>query len=74
MPLHFTGNAEADDLLADDPMGLIKALGAVLAKRFDVAVAQDLVPGHPTLGDVDFARGARGVSGEEKGVQGEPPG
>jgi hypothetical protein len=31
----------------------IKALGAVLAKRFDVAVAQDLVPNHPTLGDVD---------------------
>jgi uncharacterized HhH-GPD family protein len=31
----------------------IKSLGAVLAKRFDVAVAQDLVPNHPTLGDVD---------------------
>jgi len=31
----------------------IKALGAVLAKRFDVEVAQDLVPNHPTLGDVD---------------------
>ena len=31
----------------------IKSLGAVLAKRFDVAVAQDLVPDHPTLGDVD---------------------
>jgi uncharacterized HhH-GPD family protein len=31
----------------------IKALGSVLAKRFDVAVAQDLVPNHPTLGDVD---------------------
>ena len=31
----------------------IKALGAVLAKRFDVAVARDLVPNHPTLGDVD---------------------
>jgi uncharacterized HhH-GPD family protein len=31
----------------------IKTLGAVLAKRFDVAVAQDLVPNHPTLGDVD---------------------
>ena len=31
----------------------IKALGAVLAKRFDVDVAQDLVPNHPTLGDVD---------------------
>ena len=34
----------------------IKSLGAVLAKRFDVAVAQDLVPGHPTLGDVDSAQ------------------
>jgi uncharacterized HhH-GPD family protein len=31
----------------------IKALGSVLAKRFGVEVAQDLVPGHPTLGDVD---------------------
>jgi uncharacterized HhH-GPD family protein len=31
----------------------LKSLGAVLAKRFDVAVAQDLVPNHPTLGDVD---------------------
>jgi uncharacterized HhH-GPD family protein len=31
----------------------IKALGAVLAKRFGVKVAEDLVPWHPTLGDVD---------------------
>jgi uncharacterized HhH-GPD family protein len=31
----------------------IKALGSVLAKRFDVRVADDLVPSHPTLGDVD---------------------
>ena len=31
----------------------IKALGSVLAKRFGVEVAQDLVPNHPTLGDVD---------------------
>jgi len=31
----------------------ITALGSVLAKRFDVAVARDLVPSHPTLGDVD---------------------
>jgi uncharacterized HhH-GPD family protein len=31
----------------------IKALGSVLAKRFGVEVAQDLVPSHPTLGDVD---------------------
>jgi hypothetical protein len=31
----------------------IKALGSVLAKRFGVAAAQDLVPWHQTLGDVD---------------------
>ncbi len=31
----------------------VKALGAVLAKRFDVAAAEPLVPEHPTLGDVD---------------------
>ena len=31
----------------------VKALGAVLAKRFGVAPAVDLVPWHPTLGDVD---------------------
>jgi uncharacterized HhH-GPD family protein len=31
----------------------IKALGAVLAKRFGVKAAQGLVPSHPTLGDVD---------------------
>jgi uncharacterized HhH-GPD family protein len=29
------------------------ALGSVLAKRFGVAVADGLVPNHPTLGDVD---------------------
>lgn len=31
----------------------IKALGSVLAKRFGVAAARELVPWHPTLGDVD---------------------
>jgi uncharacterized HhH-GPD family protein len=31
----------------------IKALAAVLAKRFGVEAAQELVPWHPTLGDVD---------------------
>jgi uncharacterized HhH-GPD family protein len=31
----------------------VKALGSVLAKRFGIAHAQALVPGHPTLGDVD---------------------
>jgi uncharacterized HhH-GPD family protein len=31
----------------------VKALGSVLAKRFGVEAASDLVPWHPTLGDVD---------------------
>jgi hypothetical protein len=31
----------------------VKALGAVLAQRFGVRAAEDLVPWHPTLGDVD---------------------
>jgi uncharacterized HhH-GPD family protein len=31
----------------------VKSLAAVLAKRFGVALAEPLVPGHPTLGDVD---------------------
>jgi uncharacterized HhH-GPD family protein len=34
----------------------IKALGSVLAKRFEVEAAQDLVPRHPTLGDVDSSQ------------------
>jgi uncharacterized HhH-GPD family protein len=31
----------------------IKAIGSVLAKRFGVKAAEELVPWHPTLGDVD---------------------
>lgn len=31
----------------------VKALGSVLAKRFDIDAAAELVPWHPTLGDVD---------------------
>jgi uncharacterized HhH-GPD family protein len=31
----------------------VKALSAVLAKRFGVATAQELTPSYPTLGDVD---------------------
>jgi uncharacterized HhH-GPD family protein len=33
----------------------IRALTGVLAKRFDVAVAKEVAPSHPTLGDVDSA-------------------
>jgi hypothetical protein len=32
-----------------------KALGSVLAKHFGVEAARELVPWHPTLGDVDSA-------------------
>jgi uncharacterized HhH-GPD family protein len=31
----------------------VKSLAAVLLKRYGVEAAADLVPGHPTLGDVD---------------------
>ncbi len=31
----------------------VTSLASVLAKRFGIAVAADLVPDHPTLGDVD---------------------
>jgi uncharacterized HhH-GPD family protein len=34
----------------------IKSLGAVLANRFGVKAAKELVPSHPTLGDVDSAQ------------------
>jgi hypothetical protein len=34
----------------------IKALGSVLYQRFGVAAARDLVPSHPTLGDVDSSQ------------------
>jgi uncharacterized HhH-GPD family protein len=55
----WTGAKDSDDLrsrissLPGFGEMKIKALGAVLAKRFDVKVAQGLVPSHPTLGDVD---------------------
>ena len=55
----WTGAADADELRANIAAlpGFgemkIKALGAVLAKRFGVEAAQELVPWHPTLGDVD---------------------
>ena len=58
----WTDAADADELRAN--IGVlpgfgemkIKALGAVLAKRYGVEAAQELVPWHPTLGDVDSAQ------------------
>jgi uncharacterized HhH-GPD family protein len=58
----WTDAADADELRANlaalPGFGemKIKALSAVLAKRFDVEAAQDLVPWHPTLGDVDSSQ------------------
>ena len=55
----WTDAADADELRANlaalPGFGemKIKALGAVLAKRFGVALAEPLIPWHPTLGDVD---------------------
>jgi uncharacterized HhH-GPD family protein len=57
----WTGAADAADLrrrLSALPgFGEMKigSLSAVLANRFGVEVARDLVPDHPTLGDVDSA-------------------
>jgi uncharacterized HhH-GPD family protein len=58
----WTDASDADELRANIA-GLpgfgemkVKALGAVLAKRFGLEVAQGLVPPHPTLGDVDSAQ------------------
>jgi uncharacterized HhH-GPD family protein len=44
----------------------VKALGAVLAKRFGVAAAEDLVPWHPTLGDVDSAQALAGYQAAKR--------
>ncbi|MCW3041128.1 MAG: HhH-GPD family protein [Solirubrobacterales bacterium] len=57
----WTDAADADELRANLAAlpGIgemkIKALGAVLAKRFGVEAAEGLIPWHPTLGDVDSA-------------------
>jgi uncharacterized HhH-GPD family protein len=49
------GDALRANLLALPGFGemKVKSLGAVLAKQFGVDAADELVPWHPTLGDVD---------------------
>jgi uncharacterized HhH-GPD family protein len=44
----------------------VKALGSVLAKHFGVKAAQDLVPWHPTLGDVDSAEALANYQAEKR--------
>jgi len=41
----------------------VKAIAAVLAKRFGVEHAEPLVPNHPTLGDVDSAQALHDYQG-----------
>ena len=44
----------------------VKSLGAVLAKRFGIAAAQELVPSHPTLGDVNSAQALADYQAKKK--------
>jgi uncharacterized HhH-GPD family protein len=44
----------------------IKALGSVLAKQFGVKAAQELIPWHPTLGDVDSAQALADYQAEKR--------
>jgi uncharacterized HhH-GPD family protein len=44
----------------------IKALGSVLAKHYGVKAAKDLVPWHPTLGDVDSAQALADYQAQKK--------
>jgi uncharacterized HhH-GPD family protein len=44
----------------------VKALGSVLFKRFGVALAEPLVPWHPTLGDVDSPEALKDYQASKK--------
>jgi uncharacterized HhH-GPD family protein len=49
----------------------VKALGAVLAKRYKLKVAQGLVPSHPTLGDVDSPQALKAYQAAKKAHKAE---
>ena len=65
-------------LLALPGIGAMKtrSLIAVLGKRLGLELPRldEVMPHHPTLGDVDFSRGARGLPGPEAGIQGATQG
>jgi uncharacterized HhH-GPD family protein len=44
----------------------VKSMSAVLAKHYGVAAAQELVPWHPTLGDVDSAQALEDYQAQKK--------
>ena len=49
----------------------VKSLGAVLANQFGVPAARGLVPGHPTLGDVDSAEALAAYQAAKKAHKAE---
>ncbi len=56
----------------------VKSLGAVLSKRFGLTVADELVPSHPTLGDVDSPEALEAYQAQKRAYKaaarsGEPP-
>ena len=67
----WTGAAGTDELRANlaalpgfGPMK-IASLGAVLYKHFGVEAARELMPGHPTLGDVDSPQALENYQAEK---------
>jgi uncharacterized HhH-GPD family protein len=68
----WTGAADAEQLRANlaalPGFGemKVKSLGAVLAKHYNIAAAQELVPWHPTLGDVDSPQALDDYQAEKK--------
>jgi uncharacterized HhH-GPD family protein len=68
----WTDASDADELRAN--LGAlpgfgemkIKALGSVLAKQFGVTAARELIPWHPTLGDVDSAQALADYQAEKR--------
>ncbi len=49
----------------------VKALASVLAKRLGVTAAEPLVPGHPTLGDVDSPEALERYQGWKRAYKAE---
>lgn len=49
----------------------IKSLGSVLANRFGVEAARELVPAHPTLGDVDSPQALADYQAQKKAHKAE---
>jgi uncharacterized HhH-GPD family protein len=49
----------------------VRAIGAVLAKHFGVEAARDLVPSHPTLGDVDSAQALADYQSTKRALKAE---